>query len=118
TRFPGVASVTAICQPPTCNPSPINQIGLNGTGLSLASNPVSVTVPGTTSNYVWFAAPGVSQYFVPYQMLTGTLGSTVRLPYVPNSMVMDQGGQNLYFGSQRELMVYSTVNDTLIKQDS
>ncbi len=118
TRFPGVASVTAICQPPTCNPSPINQIGLNGAGLALASNPVSVTVPGTTSNYVWFAAPGVSQYFVPYEMLTGTLGSTVRLPYVPNSMVMDQGGQNLYFGSQRELMVYSTVNDTLTKQDS
>ncbi|HXE04997.1 MAG TPA: hypothetical protein VN579_03350, partial [Bryobacteraceae bacterium] len=26
THFPGVASITATCQPPTCNPSPINQI--------------------------------------------------------------------------------------------
>ncbi len=117
TRFPGVASITAICQPPACNPSPINQIGLNGTGTSLASNPVSITTPGTTSNFVWFASPGNSQYFVPYQMLTNTLGSTVRLPYVPNSMVMDQGGTSLYFGSPRELMVFSTITDTLTRQD-
>ena len=45
--------------------------------------------PGTASDYVWFAAPGQSQYFVPIELLTGTVGSTVRLPYVPNSMVMD-----------------------------
>ncbi|HEV2326996.1 MAG TPA: hypothetical protein VGS10_23865 [Terracidiphilus sp.] len=118
TRFPGEASITAICQPPTCNPSPINEIGLAGTGLPIASGPVTVTTPGTTSNYVFFASPGNSQYFVPYAMLTNTLGSTVRLPYVPNSMVMDQQGTNLYFGSLRELMVYSTTNDSLTKQDT
>ncbi len=116
TRFPGVASITAVCQPPACNPSPINEIGFNGTGTSVASNPVGVTTPGTTSNFVWFASPGKSQYFVPYQMLTNTLGSTVRLPYVPNSMVMDQGGHSLYFGSPRELMIYSTATDSLTKQ--
>ena len=118
TRFPGVASITAICQPPTCNPSPINQIGLSGTGLPISSGPVRVTTPGTTSNYVFFAAPGKSQYFVPYSMLTNTLSSTVRLPYVPNSMVMDQQGTNLYFGSLRELMIFSTVNGSLTKQDT
>ncbi|MGH9590346.1 MAG: hypothetical protein ACRD25_08110 [Terracidiphilus sp.] len=118
TRFPGVASITAICQPPTCNPSPINQIGLFGTGLPVSSGPVTVTTPGTTSNYVFFASPGNSQYFVPYAMLTNTLGSTVRLPYVPNSMVMDQQGTSLYFGSQRELMIYSTSNDSQTKQDT
>ena len=118
TRFPGVASITAICQPPTCNPSPINQLGLFGTGLPVASGPVTVTTPGTTSNYVYFASPGNSQYFVPYAMLTNTLGSTVRLPYVPNSMVMDQQGTSLYFGSPRELMIYSTTNDALSKQDT
>ena len=118
THFPGVASITAICQPPSCNPSPINQIGLFGTGLPVSSGPVTVTTPGTTSNYVYFASPGNSQYFVPYAMLTNTLGSTVRLPYVPNSAVMDQLGTNLYFGSQRELMIYSAVTDSLTKQDT
>ena len=118
TRFPGVASITAICQPPTCNPSPINQIGLFGTGLPVSSGPVTVTTPGTTSNYVYFGSPGNSQYFVPYAMITNTLGSTVRLPYVPNSMVMDQNGTSLFFGSLRELMIYSTTNDTLTKQDT
>jgi hypothetical protein len=115
--YPGVASVTAICQPPGCNPAPINVIGFNGTGLSIASNAVNVTVPGTASQYVWFGAPGQSQYFVPVELLAGTVGSPVRLPYVPNSMMMDRMGSNLYFGSARELMIVSPVSNTLSKQD-
>ena len=43
--FPGAASVYAICQPSTCNPAPINQIGLFGTGLSISSNAVNITTP-------------------------------------------------------------------------
>jgi hypothetical protein len=66
---------------------------------------------------VWFASPGNSQYFVPIQLLSGTVGSTVRLPYVPNSMVMDHAGSNLYFGSSHELMTFSTANNSLTKQD-
>ena len=116
--FPGVASVYAICQPAGCNPSPINELGLYGTGLSISSNPVNITTPGTISDFVWFAAPGQSQYFVPIELLTGTIGSTVRLPYVPNSMVMDETGTNLYFGSARELMVYNAGSNTISKQDS
>jgi hypothetical protein len=115
--FPGVSTLTALCKPPLCNPAPINEIGLNGTGLSITSNPVDVIVPGTTSDFVWAGAPGQSQYFYAVELLTGTPGSTVRLPFVPNSMVMDQAGVNLYFGSPRELMIYSTSNNTLTKQD-
>jgi hypothetical protein len=117
TPFTGVASITAICQPSTCNPSPINEVGFNGTGLSITSNPVTITTPGTASDYIWLAAPGQSQYFIPVELLTGTVGSTVRLPYVPNSMVVDKLGSALYFGSSRELMVFSTMNDTLARQD-
>jgi trimeric autotransporter adhesin len=117
-RFPGVASIYAVCQPATCNPSPINELGLNGTGLSISSDAVNITTPGTISDFVWFAAPGKSQYFVPIELLNGTIGSTVRLPYVPNSMVMDQGGDSLYFGSQHELMVYSTTSNTITRQDT
>ncbi|MFP5210085.1 MAG: hypothetical protein ACLGRW_12430 [Acidobacteriota bacterium] len=116
-RFPGIATVNAVCQPAVCNPSPINEVGLNGTGVSISSNPVRVITPGTVSNYVWFASPGNSQYFVPILLLTGTTGSTVRLPYVPNSMVMDEGGNNLYFGSLHELMVYSTTTNAITGED-
>jgi hypothetical protein len=118
TNFPGVASITAICQPSVCNPAPINQIGLFGTGLPISSNPVSVTTPGTASDFLWFGAPGQSQYFSALELLTGTPASTIRLPYVPNSMVMDQLGTNLYFGSTHELMYYSTFSNSLTRQDT
>ncbi len=113
TMYPGFASLTALCAPSSCNPAPSNLIGTNGTGLSISSNSVNVTVPGTASDYLWFAAPGVSRYFVPIELLTGTMGSTVRLPFVPNSAFMDRGGNSLYFGSARELMSYSTASNSI-----
>ena len=116
--YPGVALINAVCQPPSCNPAPINEIGLNGTGLSLSSNPVNIIVPGTASDYAWFGAPGQSQYFASIELLTGNPGSTVRLPYVPNSMLMNQDGNNLYFGSPRELMIYSTTSNGLTTQNT
>jgi len=109
--FPGAASVYAICQPGSCNPSPINQIGQYGTGLAISSNAVNITTPGTASSYVWFGAPGQSQYFVPYDLVGNSLGSTVRLPYVPNSMVMDRLGTTIYFGSSHALMIFSTISN-------
>jgi len=118
TNYPGVASITAICQPSVCNPGPIDEIGLYGTGLPVSSNPVTITVPGTASDYVWFGAPGQSQYFAPIELLSGTPGSTVRLPYVPNSMMMDRLGTSLYFGSSHELMYYSTFSNSITKQDT
>jgi hypothetical protein len=118
TSYPGVASIYALCQPPSCNPSPINEIGIYGTGLPVSSNPVTITTPGTASNYVWFSAPGQSQYIIPVELLTGTVGSTVRLPYVPNSMVMDRMGNNLYLGSPHELMVYNTSSGALTTQNT
>lgn len=111
--FPGSASVYAICQPSSCNPSPINQIGLFGTGLPISSNAVDINTPGTASSYVWFGAPGQSQYFVPYDLVGNRLGSTVRLPYVPNSMLMDKLGSTLYFGSSHALMTFNTLSDSL-----
>jgi hypothetical protein len=116
TSFPGVASVYAICQAPSCNPTPINEVGLYGTGLPVSSNPVTITTPGTTSEYVWFGAPGQSQYFTSIDLLTGSVGSPVRLPYVPNSMVMDRLGNNLFFGSPHELMLYNTATNVLASE--
>ncbi len=111
--FPGQASVYAICQPASCNPSPINQVGLFGTGLSISSNEVTITTPGSASSYAWFSAPGYSQYIVPFDLVGNKVGSTVRLPYVPNSMVMDQVGTTIYLGSSHALMTFNTLSDTL-----
>ena len=116
-NWPGDSSIYAICQPTTCNPSPIGQIGVFGTGLPVVSNTLKVTSPGRNSNYLWMASTQ-SQYFSAIDLTTGTPGSPILLPYVPNSMVMDQAGANLYFGSYRELMVYSTSTNTLSKQDT
>ena len=116
--YPGVASIYAICQPSSCNPAPINETGLFGTGLSISSNPVTVTTPGTASDYVWFASPGQSQYFAPIELLSGSVGATVRLPYVPNSFGMDRTGTSLYFGSAHELMIYNTFSNTQSKIDA
>jgi hypothetical protein len=116
--YPGYASITAICQPSDCNPAPTNELGLYGTGLPIASNTVNITVPGTTSNYVWFAAPGKSQYFSSYDMLHSSMGTAIRMPYVPNSMVMDKTATTLYFGSSTELMAYSTSTNSITTQNT
>lgn len=115
--WPGDASVTAICQPSSCNPAPISQIGVFGTGEPVVSNTLKVTSPGTDSNVLWMASTQ-SQFFSSIDLTTGTPGSPVRLPYPPNSMVMDQAGTTLYFGSYRELMAYSTTNNELSKEDT
>ena len=115
-NFAGEAAVYAVCQPTTCNPAPIDKIGVNQTGTSITSNSVTITTPGIASNFVWLASPK-SQYFIPVELITGTLGSTVKMPYFPNSMVMDRTGSSLYFGSTTELMVYNTATNTLAKED-
>jgi hypothetical protein len=146
-RFAGEATVYAVCQPTTCNPAPIDKVGINQTGTSITSNSVTITTPGVASDFLWlgapmspayppsatlpngFTVPGYapnnkngsqvygSQYFVPIQLITGTVGSPVKMPYIPNTMVMDPTGTSLYFGSSHELMIYSTGTNSLSKED-
>ena len=40
-NFPGSASIYAICQPTNCNPSPINQVGVQGTSNTVGSKKVT-----------------------------------------------------------------------------
>jgi hypothetical protein len=118
TSFPGVASIYAICQPSSCNPAPVAELGIFGTGLPISSNKVTVTTPGTASEYLWFAAPGQSEYIVPIELLTGIVGAPSRLPNVPNSMIMDRLGNDLYLGSYRGVMIFNTASGTVTKQDA
>jgi hypothetical protein len=113
--FPSHATVTAICQPPSCNPAPVNLIGSLGNGMPVAGNRVSVSSPGRVSNKIWFAS-AQSPYFSEVDLTTGGAASPIRLPYTPNSMLMDQQGDTLYFGSYHELMTYSTLTNTLNKE--
>jgi len=113
--FPSHATITAVCQPPTCNPAPVNLIGLLGNGMPVTGNTVTVNAPGRSSNQIWMAS-AQSPYFSEVDLTTGGAAAPIRLPYTPNSMVMDQNGDTLFFGSYHELMVYHTLNNSLAKE--
>lgn len=113
--FPSHATVTAVCQPPACNPAPVNLIGSLGNGMPVTGNRVNINSPGLVSNQIWMASTQ-SPFFSEVDLTTGGAGAPIRLPYTPNSMVMDQGGDTLFFGSYHELMTYSTLNNGLSKE--
>ena len=115
--FPGAAAITAVCQPPSCNPSPFNQIGLFGNGKPVTSNPVTVTAPGSNSTNLYIASTN-SLYLVPVDFTQSQIGAPVRLPYQPNSMVISNDGSTIYMGSAFELMTFSATSNTLSGQDT
>jgi trimeric autotransporter adhesin len=114
--FPGAAAITAICQPPACNPSPLNQIGLYGNGKPVTSNPIDILAPGLNSTDLYIASTQ-SLYLVPVDFTTNAIGTPVRLPYVPNSMVISDDGSSIYMGSSFELMTFNANSNSLASQD-
>jgi trimeric autotransporter adhesin len=113
--FPSNSAITAICQPTTCNQAPINVMGTLGTGVPVLSPLVQIASPGKNSNFIWVSSPG-SPYFVPIDLSTGTIGNQIKLPYSPNSMVLDPTGTTLYFGSYKELMTYTAATNSLASE--
>ena len=113
--FPGSGEVTAICTPPTCNNAPLNQLGLNGNGKPITSNQLVINTPGTNSS-VLYAASTQSLYLSITDFATSNAGSIVRLPYLPNSMVLSTDGNSLYLGSDTELMLVSATNGAVAGQ--
>ncbi len=124
--FPGTANITAVCNPGTCNPAPFSQIGFLGNGKPITSNGISVTASGTSASVLYMAStPSTatvngttvtnagSQYIVSEDFTTGLLGAPIKLPFVPNSMVISQDGSTLYLGSQQGLMTVATASNTL-----
>ncbi len=114
--FPGGASITAICQPPSCNPSPFNQIGLFNNGKPVTSNPIGITTPGSNSTLLYIASTQ-SRYLVPVDFTTPNLGTPVQLPYTPNSMVISEDGTSIFMGSSTELMVFNANSDSITRED-
>ncbi len=124
--FPGTATITAVCNPPTCNTAPFSQIGYLGNGKPITSNGITVTAAGTSASVLYMAStPSTStvngqtvtnlgsQYVVSEDFTTGQLASPVKLPFVPNSMVISQDGSTLYLGSSQGLMTLATAANTL-----
>jgi hypothetical protein len=109
-KYPSHATVTAVCAPPNCNPAPVNLVGVLGNGMPVAGNPVTINSSGRVSNQLWMASTQ-SPYFSEVDLSTGGAAAPVRLPYTPNSMVMDEPGNSLYFGSYHELMTYTAGNN-------
>jgi trimeric autotransporter adhesin len=114
--FPGAAAITAVCQPPSCNPSPFNQIGLFGNGKPVTSNPITVTAPGVNSTNLYIASTN-SLYIVPVDFTQPQPGTPVRLPYQPNSMVISNDGSSIYMGSAYEIMTISALSNSVTNQD-
>ncbi len=108
--YPGVATITAVCQPGTCNPSPFSQIGLYGNGQPITSNGITVTATGKASTEIYIGSTS-SQYVQPVDFTTNQAGAYIKLPYVPNSMVITQDGTSIYLGSTQGLMTISTASN-------
>ena len=110
--FPGSANITAVCQPGTCNPSPSNQIGLYGNGKAITSNPITINTPGTSSTVVYMGSTS-SNYVAFRDYTTNQTSTLIKLPYTPNSMVMNQAGTEIYFGSPFGLFSLATASNTV-----
>jgi hypothetical protein len=109
--FPGSATITAVCQPGTCNPAPLSQIGYLGNGKPLTSNGITVNTAGSSGEVIYMASTS-SQYVVPYDFTVKQQGAPIKLQYVPNSMVLTQDGTAIYLGSPQGLMTITTSGNT------
>ena len=110
--FPGSGAITAVCLPPACNNSPLSAVGLFGNGLPVVSNQLVINSPGTNSTLL-YAASTNSRQLVAIDLFTSVAGTPVRLPYVPNSMVISTDGTTLFLGSSTELMIVSAASTTV-----
>ncbi|MDE1156654.1 MAG: hypothetical protein PW735_13115 [Acidobacteriaceae bacterium] len=111
--YPGAANIVAKCQPPTCNPAPSDQVGFLGNGTTAISNNIGITTTGTSSTAIYIASTD-SQYIYPKDFSTvNESGALVKLPYVPNSMVITQDGTTIYLGSDQGMMTFLTASNAV-----
>jgi trimeric autotransporter adhesin len=110
--FPGSADITAVCQPTTCNTAPFSQIGLFGNGKPITSNPITINAIGTSSTVLYMGSTN-SQYIAFRDFTVNQPSALLKLPYVPNSMVMNQAGTQMYLGSTQGLMTVNTSSNAL-----
>jgi hypothetical protein len=96
----GTSIVTATCAPPTCNRNVPPQYG---------QNIVTMNVSGGTTTTV-YAGSTNSLMLVPIQTSNNSAGTTITLPYLPNSIVSDSAGNNVYLGSGSGIMTVAATS--------
>jgi hypothetical protein len=96
----GTSSVTASCAPPSCNRNVPPQYG---------QNTVTVNVSGGTTTTV-YAGSTNSLTLIPIQTSNNTAGTAITLPFLPNSIVADSSGTNVYLGSGSGIMTVNAVS--------
>lgn len=104
----GTTSIVFSCTPNTCN---------KGLNRPVFSNVAVATVPGTPSTTAYVtcstsAAACSSPTLIPINTSNNTAGSGVSLPHTPNSLIIDQGGNNAYLGSDSGLMSVALASNT------
>jgi len=103
---PGTASITASCSYPDCNKNVPAQYSLNV---------VTAAVSGSTTTNV-YAASTNSLSLIPISTSTNTAGTAITLPNLPNSIMTDPAGANLYLGSSAGLMVVNLTTNAVTTQ--
>ena len=68
----------------------------------------TITTTGSTTTTAYAASTG-SLSLVPISNSTNVAGTAIPLPYLPNSMVTDHAGANLYLGSSSGFMTVNTA---------
>lgn len=99
----GTAIITATCSTPDCN---------RNVGPQYGQNTVTVTTSGASSTTI-YAASTSSLTLVPIPTSSNTPGTAITLPFLPNSMVSDNAGANLYLGSSSGFMTVVTATGTV-----
>jgi Bacterial Ig-like domain (group 2) len=109
---PGTAAITATCSYPTCNKSFPNAPPPYNVGNQYSQNVVTATVSGSTTTNV-YAASTSSTTLIPISTSTNTAGTAITLPNLPNSILIDPSGTNLYLGSSSGIMMVNLAASTV-----
>jgi len=99
----GTAIISAACSTPNCNRNVSPQYG---------QNVVTVTTTGSSTTTA-YAASTNSLSLVPIAIPGTTAGTTITLPFLPNSMVSNSAGNKIYIGSSSGLMTVDPVATTV-----
>jgi len=111
---PGSGAIVAACTPPNCNSGlyPVYSNAVLGT-VSGNSNPT--TVYATSS----MAPPtGTDIRLIPIDTGSNTVGTAIKLPNVPNSLLFNLAGTKAFLGSDASLMILDAAAGTVTANTS
>ncbi len=101
---PGTASITASCSYPNCNNSLPNAPPGYVVSPQYSLNVVTAAVSGATATTVYVASTNSTALTSISTSTNTAAGTSIALPNIPNSILADPVGNNIYFGSSSGVM--------------